>query len=292
VSSPKIQIVGCNCMKFPQTELPNGVDASFEFVDWCLNGRQAEAHSVEVRQRLFRRPNGRWRVPPLGALLSSASGSADIRLRMVLFLMLAQSYRVGTDGLVLRQADWSKLLGLPLGAQRASSYRRLGTARAALQQQSWTRPGPGGLIQLLDPHTAQPYSPESQVDTSTRLENRRGWVALKSESQARYHPVHWEREPLSIPCVLWANGWVTELSAKSLIAYMILRNHRDPDGLSSVPKIRTHQYAFKADMWPPAIEQLEDKRLLRTHLIGSSGKAKIYDYELIETRLYKSAAGK
>ena len=276
-------------MRFPDGELPDGVDASRECAAWFLDGRQPVAHSIRIRQRLFRRSSPRWAVPPLANLLSGARGSADTRTTMVLWLMFAQSFRPAPDGLSTSAANWARLLGLPLRTRRAGSLRRVGTARSALQQQSWIRPGRGGLIQLLDPTTGRAYTPETANETSVRMRHRREYIERKSATQARYHPEHWELDPLTMPAELWANGWVAGLSAKGLIAYMVLLNHRDTDGISRVPKVRTHQYAITSDLWAPAVEELTRCRLVRSHNLGSVGAVPSLGYELLDEGLQRNA---
>lgn len=276
-------------MKFPEGELPDGIDAGRECADWCLDGRQAVAHNIRVRQRFVRRPSPRWVAPPLAGLLGGARGSADIRTRMVLWLMFAQSFRVGTDGLSTSAANWARLVGLPLGSHRAGSLRRVGTARRALQQQSWVSPGRGSLIRLLDPATGKTYVPESEAQSNDRRRRRDEYIDRKSETQARYHPEHWELDPITLPAELWANGWVSGLSAKSLIAYTVLLIHRENNGRSHVPKVRTHQHAITADLWAPAIKELTRHRLVRTHHRDLVGAVPRIDYELLDAGLQRKA---
>ena len=276
-------------MGFPTTELHEGANAWREFTGWCLEGQPATNRDVLIRQRMFRRPGPQWAEPPLRSVLTAAKGSADIRMRLLLAVLFAQSFRVGANGVPARPADWARLVGLPLGGRRAASLRRIGNARNSLQQQGWVQQARGGLITLIDKFSLTPYSSEPAATTERRMRERDSFIATKSESQARYHPRHWEGPPLAVPAELWANGWVGGLSAKSVIAFMIILNHRDSDGMSQVPKIRRHQYALGTDIWTPAIDQLERRKLIRTHNLGTRGAVTNVGYEVIDKTIQGQA---
>jgi len=117
------------------------------------------------------------------------------------------------------------------------------------------------------------------------------FVATKSVGQARYHPKHWELGPLSVPAELWSNGWVTVLSGKATLAYIVLCNHRSADEVFRVPKIKTHQYGLSNDMWLPAIAELKDRKLVRTYNVATQAGAIGHrvEYELIDKRLQSAA---
>jgi len=209
---------------------------------------------------------------------------------MVLFLLFAQSFAVGVNGVPTTTANWAKLLGLPLGRDhRASSFRRINVARVALIRQQWIQPARGGLITLLDPATRHPYRPETEHDNLSRRLRRGEFLLAHSSRSARTHPEHWELKPVAVPAELWANGWVTALSGRALVAYLVLLNHRRDNGISTVPKIRTHQYGLNADLWASAVRELERRLLVRTHNLGQSGVVTRIGYEIRDDRPQKPA---
>lgn len=203
--------------------------------------------------------------------------------------MFAQSFTVGRRGVAASSADWARLAGLPLGGRRASSLRRVGSASAALVQEGWIVKGRGGLLTLMDRPSKQPYASEPEASKVRRLREREAFIADKSESQARYHPRHWEGAPLAVPAELWANGWIGGLSAKAVIAYMIILNHRDEEQLSVVPKIRTHQYDFGPELWSAAVQQLVANKLIGRSDFATRGIVTVHAYRVRPETLQRAA---
>ena len=93
-----------------------------------------------------------------------------------------------------------------------------------------------------------------------------------------------------MPAELWANGWVTNLTAKSLITYLIIRNHsREAEGVIRIPKIRASQYALKPDHWAHGVNQLKEVKLIKVITINNGSPLTRIGFELNDKTLGQMA---
>lgn len=281
----RLQHDGCKRMMFPDGDLSGGAAASREFASWCLRGQPAVGRDVPIAKQLFRRPTPQDALPLFRTILSAAKGSSDVQLRMLLFLLFAQSTAVGASGVPTSAANWARLVGLPLGTRRQSSLRRVGNARKSLERRSIIRRGRGSLITWVDPFSFINSGAHTDTKKPSLFGSREPFLPSKPNVSPSYHHPSWDAASLAVPAELWANGWVSGLSAKSLVVYLIVLNHKGEKLMSHVPKIRLHQYGMSADLWTPAIEQLSKYKLLRTHNLGTAGAVKRLGYEVLDATL-------
>lgn len=85
------------------------------------------------------------------------------------------------------------------------------------------------------------------------------------------------------PVSLWANGWVSSLSASALLALLVLfdqRNEQPSDEPFRVPRILQSQYTLGPDVWQGGLKALTDEGIFERVPDGHRGTVPHYRYRM------------
>jgi hypothetical protein len=137
--------------------------------------------------------------------------------------------------------------------------------------------------------SGRPYRSETDEELRLRIENRdlRLRRADYGQRSLRYDAIgygssgpyvqaeFWEEPPLEVPVSLWANGWVSELSAAALMVFLIVLDRPGPRRGNAapfrVPRIRRSQYAATKAVWLKGRDELQSRGVITRKVGDRSG---------------------
>lgn len=241
-------------------------------------------------------------------------GGGDVRLRLWFWMIFeghARAESAREPRLSAGRRDWAVRLHLVEprllhhDGRREVAARRIDTAIARLAHENLVvKADRSSLRVLCDDGTGRPYEYENADQLRTRLARRAELLQFAPYGQRslRYDAVertsrgrdgapagrvvsdYWETEPIQLPLTLWANGWVSALSAAALVSLVLLVDQaKDQHGIRhpiDVPRIRVSQYAVSKDIWAKGCEELASTGLIRREPHRTAGAVALSRYFL------------
>lgn len=269
--------------------------------------------SVPLRQAWFRRygHSAGYRPPLVSLLEPPGRGGADTRLGLWLWLYLEACRRVELGGppiLRVRRREFAARLHLleanEFGNDRVrdSRARRVDNALRHLRERHLVVARSRGEVELCD-HlgSGRPFEPESE---SARDERRRrlkklvfwrlptgrneiGKAVKRTHRPAdpaavrrsrrlddgRWLGDEWEGDAIRLPLDLWANGWVSALPARALLALFVLLDEHQIQGTEwfRVPRVLQSQFTLGPDVWHGGLARLVDEGIVAERTQGTQG---------------------